>query len=483
MNAELRVGSVEETITVTGETPIVDTQNVRQQTVVSDELLAALPSGGRGYSGIARLVPGMSGGTDVGGAAGIYSANSIFNATVHGKGGGKLLYDGMATNNLAISGAMWYVPNPSTVEETVVEVGGISAESDASGLIMNLVPKEGGNTFRLRADTTYTNKDLQGDNFTDECAPAADRDEQSPALYDVNVTQGGLIKRDRLWFFAATRASGNKNQVAGIYFNKTRGTPFYTPDFDSPVYRKEWLKSIGGRMTWQAAEKHKVNVFADVQSYQVRGQGGNEAPEAITGWQFWPAGLYQVTWSSPTSNRLLLDAGGVADEKRVPVYERGDHEAVRISGRADRHLDSGASTGLRYNARIAITTRTSRIATPAVLRVLHHRLPCIQGRPANADAGLQPGLRRQRSTAIYVLARRAESGDPVGAAASVPGRGRRRISGSTRRTSGPSGAHAQLRPAVRVLQRYAPETNLPAGQFVGARDLPAVHGNCRNGPI
>src|SRR5688572_106478 len=67
VNADLRVGSVEETITVTGASPIVDTQNVRQQAVVSDELLASLPSGGKGFSGIARLVPGMSGGTDVGG--------------------------------------------------------------------------------------------------------------------------------------------------------------------------------------------------------------------------------------------------------------------------------------------------------------------------------------------------------------------------------------------------------------------------------
>src|SRR5262245_24115468 len=119
VNADLRVGSLEETITVTGESPIVDTQNVRQQTVVSDALLASLPSGGKGYAGIARLVPGMSGGTEVGGAAGIYTSHSVYNATVHGKGGGKLSYDGMVTNNLAINGAMSYVPNPATVEETV----------------------------------------------------------------------------------------------------------------------------------------------------------------------------------------------------------------------------------------------------------------------------------------------------------------------------------------------------------------------------
>ena len=108
------------------------------------------------------------------------------------------------------------------------------------------------------------------------------------------------------------RASGSRNEVAGIYFNKTRGTPFYTPDLDRPAYRKEWLKSVAGRLTWQASQRNKVNLFADTQSYQVRGWSGvlNEAPEAFTGWQFWPVGLYQATWSSPRSDRLLLDARG-----------------------------------------------------------------------------------------------------------------------------------------------------------------------------
>src|SRR5262249_51882750 len=147
VNADLRVGALEETITVTGATPIVDTQSVRQQAVVSNELLAALPSGGKGYNGIARLVPGMSGGTDVGGSAGVFDSNRVQASTVHGKGGSKLTYDGMVTNSLVQGGDQGYVPNPATVEETVVEIGGISAESDSSGLLMNLVPKEGGNTF------------------------------------------------------------------------------------------------------------------------------------------------------------------------------------------------------------------------------------------------------------------------------------------------------------------------------------------------
>jgi len=478
VNADLRVGALEETITVTGASPIVDTQNVRQQTVVSDELLTSLPSGGKGFAGIARLVPGMSGGTDVGGAAGIYAANSIFDKTVHGKAGGKLSYDGMTTNNLAISGAMSYIPNPATVEETVVEVGGISAESDASGLIMNLVPKEGANSFRFMANGTYTNKDLQGDNFTDELrARGLAATNKVLHIYDVNATEGGPIKRDRLWFFAATRASGNKNQVAGIYFNKTRGTPFYTPDLDNPAYRKEWLKSIGGRVTWQAAQKHKINFFADVQSYQVRGQGANEAPEAITGWQFWPAGLYQATWSSPASNRLLFDAGVSLTKNGFP-YTR--EEITSLFGFQVAPTDISIleqATGLRYNAkdryyyknqqdRYAARFSMSYVTGSHAFKVGLQEQSLVYNQDYVVNESLQytflravpVQLTQWAQPLLYQVRTKADLG----------------LYAQDKWTFRRVTLNYGLR--FEYYNGYAPATQLPAGRFVGARDLPAVYG-------
>src|SRR3989442_12764669 len=76
VNADMQVGALEETITVTGASPLVDTQNTRQQTVVSSDLLAVLPSGGKGLSStLITLVPGVSGTTDVGGSSGLYRSN------------------------------------------------------------------------------------------------------------------------------------------------------------------------------------------------------------------------------------------------------------------------------------------------------------------------------------------------------------------------------------------------------------------------
>src|SRR5438552_244038 len=129
INVELSVGAVAETITVTGGAPLVDTQNTKVQSVVSSEELAALPSGSKGVVGLAKLIPGMTAGTDVGGGGvgGIYQANQTTSATFHGKGSPKDSYDGMDVNNLSGIGSTGYIMNPETVVEASVSTGGVSA--------------------------------------------------------------------------------------------------------------------------------------------------------------------------------------------------------------------------------------------------------------------------------------------------------------------------------------------------------------------
>ena len=352
VNADMQVGSLEETITVTGAAPLVDTQNVRQQESVSDELLNALPSGSKGFMGLARLIPGMSGNSDSGGASGIYSANSAHGATVHGKGGGKMSYDGMQTSNQSGGGHTSYVMNPATVEETVISTGGISAESDSSGLLINLVPKEGGNIFKGGTDGVYANGHMQSDNLNDRVrATGVTTIAKVQRLYDANFYLGGPIKKDRVWFFAATRFNGSQNQVSSVYFNKTQGTVFYTPDLDRPSFRREWLKGQSARLTWQISPRNKVNWFSDTQSYQVRGRGEFSAPEAHTVWSFWPNGLYQGTWTSPVTSKFLLEAGVSLAQNGYP-YTR--ELSTDIFGFVVKETDISmleATTGFRYNAK------------------------------------------------------------------------------------------------------------------------------------
>src|SRR5438093_2658844 len=82
INAEMRVGALEETVTVTGASPLVDVQNVRQQTVVTDELVKTLPTGTMAISNLAALTPGFTStaSSNVGGASGSYMSSSIVSA-------------------------------------------------------------------------------------------------------------------------------------------------------------------------------------------------------------------------------------------------------------------------------------------------------------------------------------------------------------------------------------------------------------------
>lgn len=354
VDAEMQVGGIEETITVTGASPVVDVQNVRRQTVVSDELLSTLPSGSKGHMDLIRMIPGMTSDRNQGGggAMGIYATNATHGASVHGKGSPKAAYNGMEVNNLAGDGSISYIMNPSTAEETSVETAGIGADSNAAGLRFDMIPKEGGNSFSSISDFTYTNDGLQGSNLTEELIErGVTVGSEVLYAYDVNLTLGGPIRRDRLWFFTAARFTGSKQAGGqGTYFNLTQGTPLYTPDLSRPTFSKDWLRSLATRVTWQATSSTKISGYADPQTYQTRGQGRNRAPEAQVCWRMWPQGLYQGTWTWTPTSRLLFEAGGSLVKNPFPCTRED------VTSTFDFVVDptdvsiQEATTGFVYNA-------------------------------------------------------------------------------------------------------------------------------------
>ena len=321
VNADLQVGALEETVTVTGESPLVDTQNARQQKVFSDEVLTMLPTGQASVVNLIALTPGMTGNATVGGSTGAYHSQQM-KGTFHGKRGSHILYDGMRIDNYAGAGdSPGYLFNVQTVEETAVETGGVGADSDSPNVAINMVPKEGGNTFRYGITGLFTDHNFQSDNYTEELGA---RDLQPNGLpnvdrmYDFGVTMGGPIKKDSIWFFAAFRRWGTRNQAANLFWNKTQGTPFFTPDLSRPAHRDEKYQSHAARITWQATQKNKLNFFVDIKKDCVcqsggagsaLGSGANNAQEGENWWSLWPNGIVQGTWNMPVTNRLLLEAG------------------------------------------------------------------------------------------------------------------------------------------------------------------------------
>ena len=347
VNAELRVGAVEETITVTGAAPIVDVQSIRQQTVVQRDLLDALPSGGRSVQLLVQLTPGLAKAAtqqDVGGSRG----ESFVSTSVHGSRAfdSLLMWDGMRATSMEIGGGgRGILMNVGSTQEIVLHTGGMSAESPQSGLIMNIIPKEGGNRFSGYLFGAFTNNSLQSDNLTDGLrARGLQQVNTVNEIWDANGGLGGPLKRDAIWFYTATRSWGRSNIVAGNYFNLTQGGPLYTPDLSRPAINNEHNFSQNLRLTWQASPRNKFNFFGDIQDdCSCRPVAGTAAPEAVVGFRFEPAYLAQATWTSPLTGRLLLEAGFTGHPLQWPGFAQPEVASTHIST-----LEQ--STGYRYNA-------------------------------------------------------------------------------------------------------------------------------------
>src|SRR5262249_8944113 len=138
-----------ETITVSGESPIVDVQNTGQRNLVLRENLDALPTGARWLASFVAMTPGIVTSPtmlDVGGTRG----DNHVTGSAHGSVASETreVQDGFEMNHPNASGsARVYNPNPGAAREVSVELGGGTAEYQHSGLLINFIPKEGSNAF------------------------------------------------------------------------------------------------------------------------------------------------------------------------------------------------------------------------------------------------------------------------------------------------------------------------------------------------
>ena len=224
INVEMRVGAIEETVTVTGESPIVDVQSAKRQQVVDRDALTAIPTS-RTFHNIAALVPGIttSGSQDVGGIVG---PSVVTFSAYGGRGGeGRLQVDGVGVGGNT-AGSSYYVADITNAQEVSITTSGGMGEAEVGGPVINVVPRTGGNTLRGSLFANYANDTLQGDNYTTELQNLG---LTNPAdlikMWDVNGAIGGPIQQNRLWYFFTTRYAGNRKYVAEHVLQPERRQP------------------------------------------------------------------------------------------------------------------------------------------------------------------------------------------------------------------------------------------------------------------
>jgi hypothetical protein len=329
INADLKVGAVEETITVTGETPVVDVQSARRQAVLSGELVASAPAA-RSWNGILLLMPGVT--TSGTNALQLNPTMVLFG--IHGGPvqEGRLLVDGMNVGaSRGGAGVSGYTVDTGNVQEVTFATSGGLGEAETGGPYMNFVPKTGGNSFSGSFVTYFANESLQGSNYTQALRNAGLRvPGELLENWDVSGAIGGPIKKDRLWFYSIMRNFGQALSVPGMYANANAGNPnawTYVPDLTKQARNDTSRRTVSLRLTWQMTPRNKLNVFWDDQRScngstwpgttgrcrdnpkgWIEGGTATRAPETEV-YSNGPGRVAQVAWTSPISNRMLLDVG------------------------------------------------------------------------------------------------------------------------------------------------------------------------------
>ena len=265
VNGEMRVGGVQETITVTGESPLVDVQSTRRQQIVDDETLKSLPAT-RGYNALVFLVPSITGGSN---QIDLMPAMRIFYS--HGGRGneGRVSVDGLSVGSAFNGGGVsGYIVDTNSQEMQVGLSGGLG-ETEMGGATVNFVPKTGGNTFSGNAFFSSAGKWSQGSNLDDRLRGFGLGD--PPQLYktwDYSGAYGGPIKRDKLWFYGTYRDIGSHDQILGMYANANAGNPnswSYVPDKNVPARSAVATTIKAIRLTSQVTPKNKVGFYYDYQ--------------------------------------------------------------------------------------------------------------------------------------------------------------------------------------------------------------------------
>ena len=353
VNAEMRVGTLEETITVSGESPVVDTVNVVKRQIVDREVIEAMPTS-KNWSTLGVMTVGVfSNQNDVGGSAGehqnqLKAHGGSFNDRI-------VQLDGLMIANMACNYACTGIStNDASTQELSYEFGAISAETGGGGVRVNIIPREGGNQFAGTAFFNYANSSLQGNNVDDAMrAQGVTTADSIKRINDASFAFGGPILRDRLWFWTAHRFWGYEQIRTNTFYEGNPHDFVFDPDRSRPGTETQENGSLDLRLTWQISPKNKISAYY------------NYAPRKTNHWtlvstiqpdasnlQNLPVNHFEtLTFRSTISTKLLFEA---AAGNMTEIWTR---EPVEDSETSRGYPVVEQTTGINFRAYAATFSR------------------------------------------------------------------------------------------------------------------------------
>jgi hypothetical protein len=294
MNEKMTVGGIQESVTVTTESPVVDVRTTAVSTNLGSEALESLPTS-RSMWQVMSMAPGIRvTGADVGGtAAGTQQNYSNYGTST---GGNKPSIDGVDTREDAGGAGFYY--DYGAFQEVQIKAMGNDAEMAVPGTQFLGILKSGGDKFHGSAMYSWETPKLQADNVTDELRQRGVKDGNPlKAYHDSNLDLGGPVLQRRLWFYSSYRNQRVRQGVLG----------YYTSPGQSGEYNV-LMTNITGKLTGQLNPKHRFSGFVQSQKkdYPERNADAYRYKEATWHQIFKPmAGKAEWTWMA--SDRTLLN--------------------------------------------------------------------------------------------------------------------------------------------------------------------------------
>ena len=314
VDLRLEVGPVAEGITVSGQSPLLDTTSALNQTVMSRDVLDSLPNRSDLWA-IARVIPSVVlGKVDVGGSEAFLQSTT----TVHGSSNENGYFvDGMDVSSETVNGsvAMIYL-DPFAFQETNYQTGNGPAERSRGGVIFNEITKSGTNKVHGGYMFSGANHGMGSANYSPalkaqllaavpafalaanpNIVPGADIQN----IWDTGGWLGGPIIRDRLWYSASFHDQHLNQFLLGNY--NTNG---------AQVLDDNVMWTIASKLSWQVTRTSQLSYFYNVQYKLIghRNGGGLFADSQARNYSVKYPQVNQVKWTAPISSHVVLDVSG-----------------------------------------------------------------------------------------------------------------------------------------------------------------------------
>ncbi len=304
INIELALATLQETVTVTGESPVIDTLATRIQQNFKTEQLQSLPNGRDMWSLLAVTPAVQMTRIDVGGnRAGTQTGYSAYGLT----GQVRVLIEGINTTE-GTGGAGFYF-DYSSLEEVFLGTTAQTAEMPNPGVQSQFIAKSGGNLFSGEGYLDWYNNSIQGSNLPDNYfAPVASGgfgirkgSNEIDHYYDTALNTGGPIKKDKLWWFGTYRTQKNAVAQPAFAFDKTFDTKLWNAVGKATYQVNQNNKVIGYYQWGQKSQPNRLLGCTGCGSYTYTAEGQTNLQDSGS----W---VYKAEWNSTVSDKVYLEA-------------------------------------------------------------------------------------------------------------------------------------------------------------------------------